>query len=111
MRNREKPHLFLVIRDSGPPPPPPYHPLKCTQFLSEAVATHALFVLALANRHPQSSFATEVEGDCTCSQVSRLIFCNTVQAILLQNLPLATRMQHSGLTIHGTSERSVLPVK
>ena len=39
--------------------------LKCTQFLSKAVATHTLFLLALANRHPQSCFATEVEGGCT----------------------------------------------
>ena len=31
---------------------------------------HALFILALANRHSQSCSGTEVEGGCTCSQVS-----------------------------------------
>ena len=100
----------FISRDSDPPSPP-YRPLKCMHFLSKAVATHAPFLLALANHHPQSCFATEVEGGCTCSQVSRWLFCNTVPAILLQNLPLATCIQHSGLTIRGTSERSVLPVK
>ena len=96
--------------------------LKCMQFLSKAVATHALFYLhwqfvilkavlqqklkavALVARYPQylQHFA---------KSSIRSIFCNTVPAILLQNLRQATRMQHSGLTIHGTSERSVLPVK
>ena len=64
--------------------------LKCTQFLFKAVATHALFLLALANRHPQSCSATEVEGGCTCSQVSLIsaACCKTFNSMnILQYCP------------------------
>ena len=64
--------------------------LKCTQFLSKAVATHALFLLALVNRHPQSCSAAEVEGSCTCSQVSPIYAacCKKFNSInILQQCP------------------------
>ena len=78
-------------------------PVWCFQFLFLSCSYTCNFLLALATRHPQNFSATEVEGDCTCSQVSpisvtsykKIISSNILHHCpsdyFFQNLPLATR--------------------